>query len=101
MEETSTGLLLEAGYSKPIIRIKLNEKDTLQKILKTHFGVLRCKAELDQLKNGLSILGVGKALCDHPDLMDCFFLSSKAKPLNAGIHVIEFIGINCCCAYVC
>jgi hypothetical protein len=41
--------------------------------LKMHFSLLRCKAELDQLKNGLSILGLLQALHSYPDIFAPYF----------------------------
>ena len=48
-----------------------------------HFSILRCKAELDQLKNGLENLGVLNAIEAFPELMKVFFVLNTKK-LTAG-----------------
>ena len=52
--------------------------------IKIHYCLLRCKAELDQLKSGLSILGVGGALSLHASLLAPIFVTEKTAPLTAG-----------------
>ncbi len=46
--------------------------------------ILKTKAELDQLKSGLTALGVGKAMEDHQALMASLFVSEKMEHLTAG-----------------
>lgn len=89
MNEVFTGLILEAGYTKPISRVSsVHDKLTLERTLKMHFGLLRCKAELDQLKSGLSVLGVGEAMRSYPNVMAGLFVSSKTEPLTTGTKCI-------------
>ena len=77
-------VLLEGGYSKPINSVVINQKEELMRAVKMHFTILQCKGELDQLRNGLSVKGVGDVLERHSELFAPLFVSSKAKPLTAG-----------------
>ena len=73
--------------------VTLAERVTLIRTVKMHFTILKCKAELDQLKNGLS-MGVREALCSHSDLLSPLFISTKATPLTSGMlhyHFVLFI----------
>ena len=85
-----TDIIIEAGYTKPLTLVTLAEKDSLIKTIKIHFTILKCKAELDQLKSGLSIMGVGEALCSHSDLLSPLFISTKATSLTHGIYATSF-----------
>ena len=55
-------MIIDSGYSKPVSTITLAERPELVKTMKMHFTLLCCKAELDQLKRGLSILGMETAI---------------------------------------
>ena len=48
-----------------------------------HYSILRCKAELDQLMNGLETLAVLNAIQTFPELMKVFFVLNTKK-LTAG-----------------
>lgn len=78
--------IIESGYSKPICTITLAEKEELVRVVKLHYTLLRNKAETDQLKRGLSILGLGEALETHTNLLQPMFLAEKSTPLTAGLY---------------
>ena len=48
-----------------------------------HISILRCKAELDQLMNGLETLAVLNAIRAFPELMNVFIVLNT-KQLTAG-----------------
>ena len=48
-----------------------------------HYSILRCKAKLDQLMNGLETLAVSNAIQTFPELMKVFFVLNTKK-LTAG-----------------
>ena len=79
-------MIIDAGYSKPVSVITIDEKDELAQVLRVHYTLLKNKAEMDQLKNGLSELGVGEAMNKYPDLLEQLFLAAKSTPLTAGIY---------------
>ena len=49
-----------------------------------YFTVLRSRSVLDQLAEGLSVLGVLEAMKLYPQLMEPLFIQGKQKPLTAG-----------------
>ena len=77
-------VIVEAGYVKPITSINLSNRVDVTNAIKLHYGLLRCKAELDQLSGGLSIMGVGEAMKMNSDLFSPLFTSSEMTKLTAG-----------------
>ena len=49
-------IILDAGYSKPLVTISLDCKQELTSTLMLHYTLYRNKAVLDQLKSGLKVL---------------------------------------------
>ena len=49
-----------------------------------YFTVLRSRSVLDQLAEGLSVLGILEAMKVYPKLMEPLFVRGKQKPLTAG-----------------
>ena len=49
-----------------------------------YYTVLRSRSVLDQLAEGLSVLGVLDAVRCYPKLMEPLFIGGKQKPLTAG-----------------
>lgn len=49
-----------------------------------HHCLLRSKAGLDQLRSGLSTLGVLDVMCKHPTALEPYFVAGKQPPLTAG-----------------
>ena len=79
-------MVLEAGYSKPIASITLAGKADLTGTLIYHYTLYRNKAVMDQLKDGLSALGVLDAMMSYPDVIEPYFVHGKQPPLTAGIY---------------
>lgn len=77
-------VIVEAGYVKPITSINLSNRFDVTNAIKLHYGLLRCKAELDQLHDGLSIMGVREAMTMNSDLFSPLFTSSEMTKLTAG-----------------
>ena len=76
-------MIIDAGYSKPIASISVAEKDELMQAGKMHYVLLHNKAEIDQLKLGLAVLGVGEALNKSSELLRPLFCDMSV-PLTAG-----------------
>ena len=81
---SATDLVLEAGFSKPIQRLSLVDRDEIINLVSLHHCILKSKAELDDLKNGLGALGVSDIIASYPDLLRPFFTSSGILPITAG-----------------
>lgn len=56
---TASELLIDCGMTS---LIRLQDKNIIVQALAMHHLILKCKAELDQLKNGLQTLGVAAAI---------------------------------------
>ena len=78
--------VIDAGFSKPITNLTLADRDEVIHIIALHHTILKCKAELDDLKNGLGALGVGDMLKYHPDILQSFLTTGSVKPITAGMH---------------
>ena len=67
----------------PSISIVIEQKDEIVRSLIMHYLVFTCKAELDQLKQGLSELGVLHLLHSYPALLRPLFAASHKPKLTA------------------
>ena len=76
--------ILEAGYILPVTSIRMEGKPELLRALLIHHTLLRSKAELDQLKSGLTAIGVSEAISQHPTILEPYFVAGKQPPLTAG-----------------
>ena len=66
--------------------MEMADKQELIHIITLHHTLLKCKAELDQLKGGLQALGVGDAMKAHPDLFEKFFTEAGLTTMTAGTN---------------
>lgn len=71
---------------------KLNAKSLVQAVA-MHHVVLSCKAELDQLIDGLNALGMHKHLVNHSDILSHLFVIGNAKIPTAGMFYFSLA--NC------
>lgn len=69
---SAVDVVLEAGFSKPITRLALADKDEVIHLLALYHAILKCKAELDDLPNGLGALWVSSMITSHPELLQPF-----------------------------
>ena len=76
--------ILEAGYTLPVTSIWMEGKPDLLRTLQLHHFLFRSKAELDQIKSGLTALGVLDAMFKYPIIFGAFFVAGKQPPLLAG-----------------
>lgn len=77
-------MTLEAGYTLAVTSIGMGGKSELLRTLMLHHTLLRNKAVLDQLKSGLSALGVLDAMSKYPTILEPYFVAGKQTPLTAG-----------------
>lgn len=61
----------------------MNEKQALTDTLVMHYTLFRNKAVFDQLKSGLSILGVAGALSQYSKKLEPMFAAGKRDSLTA------------------
>ena len=62
-------LLMDRGINKPVSMIRLQDKQCIVNAISLHYLILKSKAELDQLRSGLEILGGAAAMELHPYLV--------------------------------
>ena len=79
----NSGLLFDAGVTVSASAIQVSMKETIIKALSL-CHVVKCKAELDQFREGLGSLRVLECMKVHPELMKRYFMASSS-PLTAGI----------------
>ena len=60
--------LIDCGYSKPLRDCVLDDKKEMLECVILHFTHYRIRAELDQLKEGLAMVGVLPAIQSRPNL---------------------------------
>ena len=63
----------DAGLSFPSNSVKIENVDDIVRSLAMHFLVYSCKAELDQLKAGVSELGILSLIHSYPKLFKPLF----------------------------
>lgn len=75
--EDAADALAECGFTKPPILVGLQDKPTLVKAVCFHHLILKCKGELDQLKDGLGTLGVADAMKLNPSIFEPLFTATS------------------------
>ena len=73
----------DAGVTVPSSSLTVEQIDDITHSLMMHYLVFSCKAELDQLKQGLAELEVLKLLHNHPALFKPLFVACGKPKLTA------------------
>ena len=76
------------GLSRPSYSLQLTDRDSMVQSMATHYSVLSVKAELDQLIDGLKVLGVLDLLRNYPKVMRPLLLCKKPVCLTSD-YVID------------
>ena len=66
-------LILDSGFSKPVVQLTESDKSELIHVLALNCTLLCCKAEIDQMIDGLKALEVADLIRQHPGLLRPFF----------------------------
>ncbi len=83
-------LLMECGFVQPLSKVELTDKPNIVQTITLHKVVLVSLAELSQFREGLSILGIGNALSQHPWLLRSFFcLRQPQDKLTSGVLIFS------------
>lgn len=82
-------VLMGCSFNKPPSVIRLKDKTALVKALLLHHLILRSKAELDQLKEGLRTLGMADAMQSYPDLFEPLFTAVGQTELGTSVVCVE------------
>ncbi|XP_064390717.1 apoptosis-resistant E3 ubiquitin protein ligase 1-like [Halichondria panicea] len=75
--------IVNAGYSKPLFTSTQADKVEIVKTLKLYYTLLESLAEINQLKEGLQVNGVGEAIVKYPELMRPLFVHNNTQVLTA------------------
>lgn len=78
-------LIIDSGFSKPIVQLTESDKSELIHVLALNCTLVRCKAEIDQMLDGLKALEVASLIKQHPALLRLFFTPEGLQPLTPGI----------------
>ena len=89
-------LICESGYRKPIATSTLANKQEIVTTVFLHQTMYSYLAELNQLKNGLNVLGVVDEMSKSPGLLLDFFTSVNYVKLTAGL----LYTYQTCCNYL-
>ena len=77
-------LLAATGFRKPLCNLKIADRPAILSALVEYHLMAKMKAEMDQFKEGLSVLGFLDTVRRKPDLWEPFFLYHESK-VTAGI----------------
>ena len=77
-------VLLDSGVVTGPSQLQMNDQRGIVRSLCLHQVLLRCKAELDQLRVGLKTLGILNAIEHHPTLFEPVFTTNGKQPLTPG-----------------
>ena len=83
-------LLSTCGFVKPVTQCSILDVPTIVQTVALHLVILNSKAELDQLSEGMTALGVLDAIKKVPDLPLPFYTNSGSEKLTAAythVHV--------------
>ena len=73
----------DAGVTVPSTSLEIEQRDDIIRSLVMHYLVFSCKAELDQLKQGLSELKILQLLHTYPTLFKPLFVAYGKPKLTA------------------
>ena len=72
----------QVGYIIPKYRVK--DREHLCSSIKLYHVILKCKAEMDQLIDGMKTFGLLSEICRNESIFKPLFVASKHKCLSAG-----------------
>jgi len=77
--DDSLPLLYDTGFTKSINDLTLTDKATIIGSLLDYHLMVKVKAQMDQLKEGLCTLGFLQLLINMPAQWECYFLTQEDK----------------------
>ncbi len=93
MNPNNQEYILATGFSKPINRISLDDRDTLCSVMFDYHCLLKSKSAMDQYLEGLADQGISRALLKQAFALKEMFVFKEKKmsvgePLNSIIYII-------------
>ncbi len=83
-------LLIDSGITKPCANITLDDKVPIVQSIALDKVILKTLGELEQFKDGLQSLGVGREITKHGEIIQDFFCEKK-KELKVNIRYAKYI----------
>ena len=80
----------DCGVTQPAGAIFLSDKQNIITSIVHHFCIYSCKAELDEIRRGLSTVGFLSVMEEHP-ILKSLFTGNNSAPLTAGMIQDLFI----------
>ncbi len=100
--EEYEALILETGFSKPLCKLKLSDVEVIRASLLDYHCLVKSKAPMDQFKEGLDQVRLGKFLRSHPDELKPMFMPNVNDQLTSGIiFVCSLMNVATSCVYQC
>ena len=79
-------IITDSGYSRHLRKIGIGERLELIRTISIHGAIYKVIAELEQLKEGLNVLGVAEKMKECPKMFEDFFTFNKSLNLTAGVQ---------------
>lgn len=73
-EDTNMDVLMNTGFTSTI---SLEKKDTIVRVITLQNTIMRVKAELDQMREGLRLHGCLAMMEEYPSLMEKLFVPGE------------------------
>ena len=77
--------LAQCGFTRPSTKLMLADKVDIIQTISLHQVILKTLGELSQFRDGLETLGVGKAIEEHGEFVQEFFVI-KDSEITAGLR---------------
>ena len=90
-QDSVADIVFASGFSKPITQVTLEDVPVILKALGINSCLVPVKAELDQVKEGLSIFNISQLIAQYPSEMKKLFVAG-AQP--AKLSVSDFIRLT-------
>ena len=77
--DEAQGLLMEAGFRKPLCQLQMSDKPVIRGVLLDYHLMVKVKMHMDQFADGLNQLKIIDTMRAHPDLFKPLFVYSETK----------------------
>ena len=79
---------MATGFRKPVCSLKITDRPAILSALVEYHLMAKMKAEMDQFKEGLNVLGFLDTVRRKPDMWEPFFMYHESKVTAGRICMI-------------